>query len=100
MSCSVITRLWTRFQTTHRYTITRRPGQGRSLCTTARQDRYLRTLAIRNRESTARALEHDPHRATGVHTSDQTIRNRLHEQGLRSRRPARGHVLTPQHCVD
>ena len=98
MSCSVISRLWTRFQTTHRYT--RRPGQGRSRCTIARQDRYLRTLALRNRQSTARALEHDFHRATGVHTSDQTIKNRLHEHGLRARRPARGPVLTPQHRVD
>ena len=68
VSCSVISRLWTRFQTTHWYT--RRPGQGRSRCTTARLDRYLRTLALRNRQSTARALEHDFHRATGVHTSD------------------------------
>ena len=49
--------------------------------------------------STARSLEIDFRRATTVHLSDQTVRNRLHEDGMRARRPARGHILTAQHRV-
>jgi len=37
--------------------------------------------------STARALQIDLQQATGVNVSDQTIRNRLHEGGLRARCP-------------
>ena len=65
--------------------------------TTARQDRYLGTLACRNRMRTARALEIDFRRATAVHLSDQTVRNRLHELGMRARRPARCPILTVEH---
>ncbi|KAI4902048.1 hypothetical protein NFI96_033099 [Prochilodus magdalenae] len=35
---------------------------------------------------------------TAVNVSDQTIRNRPHEGGLRARRPLVGPVLTGQHC--
>ena len=49
--------------------------------------------------STARALEIDFRRATTVHLSDQTVRNRLHEDGMRARRPARGPIRTAQHRV-
>ena len=37
--------------------------------------------------STARALQNDLQQATGVNVSAQTIRNRLHEGGLRAQRP-------------
>lgn len=47
--------------------------------------------------STARALQNDLQQATGVNVSDQTIRNRLHEGGLRAPRPVVGPVLTAQH---
>lgn len=47
--------------------------------------------------STARALQNDLQQATGVNVSDQTIRNRLHEGGLRAQRPVVGPVLTAQH---
>ena len=46
---------------------------------------------------TARALEIDFRRATAVHLSDQTVRNRLHEHGMRARRPARCPILTVEH---
>ena len=49
--------------------------------------------------STARALEIDFRRATTVHLSDQTVRNRLHEDGMIARRPVRGPILTAQHRV-
>ena len=47
--------------------------------------------------STARALKNDLQQATGVNVSAQTIRNRLHEGGLRARLPVVCPVLTAQH---
>ncbi len=47
--------------------------------------------------STARALQNDLQYATDVNVSDQTIRNRLHESGLRVRHSLVGPVLTALH---
>ncbi|MCJ8746846.1 hypothetical protein PDJAM_G00146480 [Pangasius djambal] len=47
--------------------------------------------------STARALQNDLEQATGVNVFDQTIRNRLHEGGLRARHPLVDRVLTARH---
>ena len=97
MPPSVVSRLWRRYQETGEYTT--RQGQGRSRMTTPRQDRFLVLLSRQNRMSTARALEIDFRRATDVHLSDQTVRIRLHDDGMRARRPARGPILTAQHRV-
>ncbi len=75
----------------------RRPGYGRLRCTTSHQDRYIRKMALRHCQETARALQMDFYQATGVRISNQTVQNRLHGDNLYSRRLVRGTILLPQH---
>lgn len=95
VSPSVIHRLWRRYRETRGYK--RRPGQGRKKKTTEVEDRFLVLSALRRRTSTARDLQNDLRTATGAVISDQTIRNRLRNAGLRSRIPFQAPRLTRQH---
>lgn len=44
----------------------------------------------------AKALQNDLKQATGMHSSDQTVRNRDHEGGLRARHP----LVEPVHTLE
>ncbi|RVE50255.1 hypothetical protein evm_005090 [Chilo suppressalis] len=85
-SQSVISRLWTRYRSTG--TVAERHG-GRYRCTTRRQDRYIQILTRRAPTITAMMLAVRLHHSSGNLISDQTVRNRLHEVNLHSRRPLR-----------
>ena len=61
------------------------------------QDRFLVVQARRHRFDNATTLRRDFQNATGVRISTQTIRNRLHDADLRSRRPVIRVPLTRYH---
>ena len=65
--------------------------------TTPRQDRSFFLLSRRNRMSTARALKSYFHSTIRVDLPDQTVMNLLHNNCMRARRLARGHIITAQH---
>lgn len=71
----------------------RRPGTGPQRRTDARQDRRILRSAVGDRTATSQQIRDTV--APGV--SARTIRNRLHEAGLRSRTPLGRLPLTPQH---
>jgi len=74
-----------------------RPRSGRPRATTLRQDRQIRLIHLRNRFETAVATARRiPGRANN-RISDQTVRNRLHQCGLRARRPLKGAILKKRH---
>ncbi|XP_045471832.1 uncharacterized protein LOC123678722 [Harmonia axyridis] len=86
VSQSVISRLWRRFRTTGN-PAENHPGRGR--CTTAIQDRFLVLTARRQPTITAPELDMEFQRAHNLTIGRDTVRNRLHEADLHSRRPIR-----------
>ena len=70
---------------------------GRERSTNELQDRFLVVQARCHRFDNATTLRRDFQNSTGVCISTQTIRNRLHDAGLRSRRPAIRVPLTRYH---
>ena len=101
VSQSVVSRMWNRFITTGNVRHLHAGGGGgggRERSTNEVQDRFLVVQARRHRFDNATTLLRDFQNATGVRISTQTIRNRLHDAGLRSRRPAIRVPLTDITC--
>ena len=74
--------LWRRFQNTQ--TVQDHPRAGRPRITTQGEDRFIRTLHLRNRFRTAiETARHFP----GNEISRHTVRRRLAERGILARRP-------------
>ena len=98
VSQSVVSRMWNRFITTGNVRhLHAGGGGGRERSTYEIQDRFLVVQARRHRFDNATTLRRDFQNATDVRISTQTIRNRLHDAGLRSRRPAIRVPLTRYH---
>ena len=92
--CGTGTGMWTR---NVRHLHAGGGGGGQERSTNEVQDRFLVVQARRHRFDNATTLRRDFQNATGVRISTQTIRNRLHDAGLRSRRPAIRLPLTRYH---
>ena len=75
---------WNRFQTYG--SATQRHSGGRQRETTPREDRFLMVQARRHPFVNATTLRNEFRNVVGVNISTQTVRNRLRQSGLRSRR--------------
>lgn len=95
VSQSVISRLFNRFQETG--SVEERPRIGRPSITTPAEDRYVTISARREPLSTCRMLSRRLAEATGTAISAETVRRRLWDVNLRSRRLFRGVPLTREH---
>ena len=95
VSASVIHRLNERYATTG--STEERARTGRPRCTSRQDDRFLYLSTLRDRTVTAPMLRHRLMQAANVNVSVSTVRNRLHEFDLQSRRPAIRIPLTPDH---
>lgn len=93
VSQSVVSRAWTRYQDTGLYR--RRRGQGRRRVTSAREDRNIVNMVVRERTTSARYIRAQLFQNHPV--SNQTIWNRLRQANLRSRNRARVPMLTDAH---
>ena len=82
----VISRMWRRYQ---EFGSPEEQHRGKPRITTAVQDRFIRLRALRERASTATMLRSALQNVHNVIVSTQTVRNRLHEATLNSRRPLR-----------
>jgi transposase len=84
-----------RFHETGQYT--RRPGSGRKKATTHRDDRFLVSNILRDRQMTAVMIRNRLQEVRQVNVSERTVRRRLAEGNLGSYKPAKGPKLTQNH---
>ena len=67
--------------------------------TSQRQDNHLRHILLRNRMITAKDTSSRTPGLTNVRILDQIVHRRLHESGLRARRPVVGPILKQRHIT-
>ena len=72
------------------------PRKGRPSVTSQRQDRHVCLIHLRNRMITTGDTARRRPGLANVRISGQTVRRRLCESGLRSRRPVVGPILKQQ----
>lgn len=94
---SSVSRVLQRFRETGNHT--RRPGQGRPRSTNQMDDRFIKLAALRNRFFTSSQLRGMLENARNTQISGSTVRRRLHEVGIKSRKPATGPLLTRAHRI-
>lgn len=75
----------------------RRPVQGRPRSTSRVDDRFLALSTVRRRTTTSTELQALIRQVRDVHISSRTVRRRLGEANLNSRRPVSGPLLTARH---
>ena len=92
---STVIRCWNQWQREHSQT--RRRGSGSNRITTDRQDRHIRRMALANRSSTSSEIRNAVAPAIGRPISAMTVRRRIQEVGLTSRRPLQRLPLLPHH---
>lgn len=92
---STVSRCWSRWSEEGAHE--RRQGSGRPRSTTDREERHLRTLVVRDRFSTSRALGNVWVEALGRRLSMASVYRRIRSFGLRSYRPFLTLPLTPNH---
>ena len=84
-----------RFRETGEYV--RRPGSGRARVTNQRDDHFITLTALRDRAVTSNVISRRLENVRRTRVSGRTVRRRLHEQGLMSRRPAACPALLAAH---
>jgi transposase len=94
-SKSVISRLWQRFILTGSPYPTHGGGSQRK--TTPRVDRFIRHVVRHERTKDATQVKNLVNEVHAVQVSSETIRRRLHEEGIRARRPKKCLLLTVVH---
>lgn len=87
-----ISRLWTRYRETG--SIKDRPRSGRPKVTTLRQDRHIRLQHLRNRFLQATETARTTVGTHGRPVNEHTIRRRLKDADLTSRRPVQAPILS------
>lgn len=74
-----------------------RPRSGRPRATTSREDRFIERTALQEPQLTSNRIGNSVNLTRDAPISNRTVRRKLVESGLHSRRPATGPVLTPRH---
>lgn len=95
LSVSTVQRAYARYLDTNSFQ--RRPGSGRPRCTNDEDDRYVVSNSLRDRHRTAVQIRNNLRDVRNINVSANTIRRRLAEQNLFSRRPVAVPLLTLRH---
>ena len=97
LSVSTVQRAYARYLDTNSFQ--RRSGSGRPRCTTDNDDRFIVLNSLRDRHRTAVQIRNNLRDIRNMNISVDTVRRRLAEQNLFSRKPVAVPLLTRRHRV-